>query len=218
MRPRLLQHLKEGRSVAYASDAGTPLVADPGLKLAQAAIELDLPVISVPGPSAVLAALTVAGLPTDQFYFAGFLPAKAGARHRQLDALAALPATQVLFEAPQRIKTLLSEVARSHGADRPMALCRELTKKFETVLRGSVAEVSEALTQAPKGELVLVLGGAPSAPWSQDQIDLDLLQMLKDHSVKDAVNLVCETSGAPRKTVYARALALKSDPSDADEF
>ncbi|MEO1551907.1 MAG: 16S rRNA (cytidine(1402)-2'-O)-methyltransferase [Pseudomonadota bacterium] len=211
IRPRLLAELAEGRSLAYASDAGTPLVADPGLKLAQAAIEAGLPVISVPGPSAVMAALTVAGLPTDQFYFAGFLPPKATARRVQLDMLAQLPATQVLFEAPSRIVGLLSDAVQSHGAPRPAALCRELTKKFEEIQRHPLGTLAAQVSAPPKGELVLVIGGAKAQAWTEADIDTALTIALRDGSVKDAVNLVCETIGAPKKVVYQRALALKQD-------
>ena len=155
MGPRLLAHLAEGRSVAYASDAGTPLIADPGYRLATEAIAAGHPVRAAPGASAVLAALAVAGLPTDRFLFAGFLPPKAAARARAIAELAAVPATLVLYEAPGRTPDTLAALAEGLG-DRPAALCRELTKLHEEVVRAPLSDLAQR--PAPRGEVVLVVG------------------------------------------------------------
>lgn len=158
MRPRLIAALAEGKSVAYASEAGTPLIADPGYQLTRAAIEAGHRVFSAPGPSAVLAALTVSGLPTDRFVFAGFAPPQAGARKRFLTELAEIPATVVLYESPKRVHRILGELAESLGKDRKAALCRELTKRFEEVRRGTLADLLEGLgDDAVRGEVVILI-------------------------------------------------------------
>ncbi|MDE3123207.1 MAG: rRNA small subunit methyltransferase 1, partial [Paracoccaceae bacterium] len=141
-RPRLLRDLGEGRSVAYASEAGTPLVADPGYQLSRAAIAQGYPVFAAPGPSAVLAALTVSGLPTDRFLFAGFPPATAGARKRFFESFAAAQATLVFYESPKRVSRTLGEMCDSLGQERQAAVCRELTKRFEEVSRGTLGDLA----------------------------------------------------------------------------
>ena len=163
-RPRILQALREGRSVACVSDAGTPLVADPGFALARAAIAEDLPVTAVPGPSALLAALTVAGLPTDRFFFAGFLAVRGRARQDALKDLTTVPGTLVLFENPRRVRETLIDLGQTLGEMRQAALCRELTKRFEEVLRGSLAELADRVGTTPlRGEVVIVVGPARAA-------------------------------------------------------
>jgi 16S rRNA (cytidine1402-2'-O)-methyltransferase len=158
VRPRLLAALAEGKSVAYASEAGTPLVADPGFQLARAAIAEGFAVLSAPGPSAVLAALTVSGLPTDRFLFAGFPPVGAGDRARFLEEMASVAATVVLYESPKRVGRLLGELVHNFGGDRQAAVCRELTKRFEDVSRGTLeALAGQFAGQAVKGEIVVVI-------------------------------------------------------------
>ncbi len=147
MRPRLLRALAEGKSVAYASEAGTPLVADPGYQLARAAIEAGHPVLAAPGPSAVLAALTVSGLPSDRFLFAGFPPTGAGDRARFLAELGGVQATLILYESPKRVHRLLSELRDSLGGEREAVVCRELTKRFEEVTRGPLATLAEQFAE-----------------------------------------------------------------------
>ncbi|MGL5009401.1 MAG: 16S rRNA (cytidine(1402)-2'-O)-methyltransferase, partial [Paracoccaceae bacterium] len=162
VRARLVRALEDGKSVAYASEAGTPLVADPGYQLSRAAIAAGVPVIAAPGASAVLCALMVAGLPTDRFLFAGFPPTTEKARVGFLAELAPLQATVVVYESPKRIHRLLASALETHGADRNAVLCRELTKKFEEVLRGTLAEIAAAVAERElKGEIVLLLDRAP---------------------------------------------------------
>jgi 16S rRNA (cytidine1402-2'-O)-methyltransferase len=167
--PGLVRRLSEGASVAVVTDAGSPGVADPGYPLVRAALEAGITVVSVPGPSAVIAALQVSGLPTDAFTFVGFLPVKAGARRRRLEALSGRRETVVAFESPHRIEACLEDLDAVWG-ERPIALARELTKTFEEVLRGTAREVREALTPEKKrGEMVLVLGGlGRRAPGERD--------------------------------------------------
>ncbi len=208
VRPRLLRYLAEGKSVAYASEAGTPLVADPGFQLAQAAIAEGVPVISAPGPSAVLAALSVAGLPTDRFLFAGFPPVAKGARASWLAELASFPATLVLYESPRRAQRLLAEMSEPFGPERRVAVCRELTKRFEEITRGTLAEVAQALEgRILKGEVVVVLDRDRRAPQAED-LDTALRSALKAMSVKDAAQAVAEATGLPRRQVYQRALEI----------
>jgi len=162
--PRLVERLRAGESLALVTDAGSPGIADPGYRLARAASEAGLRVESVPGPSALIAALQVSGLPTDRFTFAGFLPVKPGARRRMLEELAERRETVVVFEAPHRIEKALADLEQVWGS-RPIALARELTKTFEQVLRGSAAEVRAALgAEQRRGEMVLVLSGLNFAP------------------------------------------------------
>ncbi len=157
--PRLLAELAAGRNVALVTDAGSPCLSDPGFPLVRAAVAAGVRVVTVPGPSAVIAALQVSGLPTDAFTFAGFLPVKSAARRRRLEALAERPETIVAFESPHRIEACLEDLEAVWGA-RPMALARELTKLHEDVVRGTPAEVRAALTpERRRGEMVLVLSG-----------------------------------------------------------
>lgn len=212
MAPRILGALAAGKSVAYASEAGTPLVSDPGFVLVRAAVAAGWPVFARPGASAVLAALTVAGLPSDRFLFAGFLPAAAGERARTLAELAAVPATLVLYESPRRVRRSLQELIQACGGDRRAALCRELTKRHEQVLRGSLDEIAAALGDAdPKGEIVLVIDRAPARVADEDSLRAALGEALKTMSVKDAATFVAQSEGAPRRMVYQIALELGRD-------
>ena len=218
MRPRLLRALAEGKSVAYASEAGTPLVADPGYQLSRAAIAAGHPVIAAPGPSAVLAALTVAGLPTDRFLFAGFPPPAAGARQRFLAELGEVQATLVLYESPKRISRLLGELSESLGAERQAAVCRELTKRFEEVSRGTLGELAAAFaTREVKGEIVVLVDRAGPVRATEAGLEAALRQALTGQSRKDAVAAVSAALGLPRREVYQAALALGAEDGTEEE-
>ena len=209
VRPRLLRALKEGKSVAYASEAGTPLIADPGFQLARAAIAEGFTVLAAPGPSAVLAALTVSGLPSDRFLFAGFPPTGAGDRARFLAELGQVPATLILYESPKRINRLLTEMADAFGKDRLAAVCRELTKRFEEVSRGTLGELAEAFTgRAVKGEIVVLVDRPGERVVDAASIEAALRDALAHGSVKDAAAEVSAALNLPRKDVYRMALQL----------
>jgi 16S rRNA (cytidine1402-2'-O)-methyltransferase len=210
-RPALLRRLAAGGSVALVSDAGTPLVSDPGYKLLREAIRAGIAVTALPGPSAALAALQLSGLPTDRFLFAGFLPSRAAQRRRALAELAPVPATLIVFETAPRLAASLADMAELFG-DRPAAVARELTKLFEEVRRDRLAALAAHYAEAgpPKGEIVVVVGAPqPAAPATAGEIDAALEAALAGMSLKDAVAAVAAATGEPRKAVYARALALK---------
>jgi 16S rRNA (cytidine1402-2'-O)-methyltransferase len=209
-RPKLLRRLAEGEAVALVSDAGTPLISDPGFKLVRDACAAGFAVTTLPGPSSVLAALTVAGLPTDRFTFAGFLPAKQTARRARLTELSRIDATLVLFESGSRVQETLADLASIMGS-REAAICRELTKLHEEVLRSSLAELAAQVDQLEtRGEFVLVIGppDADAQVMSGDSLDELLRDALAHSSLKDAVAEAVELSGRPRREVYARALEL----------
>jgi len=209
VRPRLLRALKDGRSVAYAPEAGTPLIADPGFQLGRAAIAEGFAVLAAPGPSAVLAALTVSGLPSDRFLFAGFPPTGAGDRARFLAELRQVPATLILYESPKRINRLLTEMADAFGKDRLAAVCRELTKRFEDVSRGTLGQLSEAFAgRAVKGEIVVLVDRPGDRVVDQASIETALRDALARGSVKDAAAEVSAALNLPRKDVYRMALQL----------
>lgn len=209
VRPRLMRALAEGRSVAYASEAGTPLVADPGYQLGRAAIEAGHPVTAAPGPSAVLAALTVSGLPTDRFLFAGFPPAAAGARKRFWAELAAVPATLVIYESPKRVSRTLAELCETWGEERQAAVCRELTKRFEEVSRGTLSALADGYAaRQVKGEVVLVVDRPHAAAPEEGALEAALQEALARLSRKDAVAEVATAMGLPRRQVYQAALKM----------
>jgi 16S rRNA (cytidine1402-2'-O)-methyltransferase len=215
VRPRILQALAGGARIALISDAGTPLVSDPGYKLVRAALDAGQRVTAVPGPSAVMAALTVAGLPTDSFHFAGFLPAKSTGRRRRLADLAAIPATVVLFEAPGRVADLMADVAAVLGPSRPVVLARELTKLHETVQAGAAGDIAARLAaEPPRGEcVVLIAPPEPAAgPGAVDAgaLDAALLAALQTASASAAAKAVADRFGLSKSDVYARVLALKA--------
>ncbi len=218
MRPKIIARLKEGQALALISDAGTPLVSDPGYKLVEAVLAEGFAVVPVPGPSAVLAALVAAGLPTDRFFFEGFLPSKSTARRERLSELSSIPATLVFFESPHRLVEMLHDAQDILG-DRLAAVARELTKLYETIRRGTLSTLFAEYESAsrPKGEIVVLIGAATDTT-SDNQKGADLDERLKLHlthlSVKDAVAVAVEETGLPRRQVYARAVSLAKGDSD----
>ena len=217
-RPKILQQLAEGISIALVSDAGTPLVSDPGFKLVREVCTAGHSVTALPGPSSVLAALSVAALPTDRFFFEGFLPAKEAARRKRLAELARIDATLVLFESGGRLADTLRDLAEAMG-QRDAAICRELTKLHEDIRRAPIAELAKSLDQLEtRGEFVLVIGPPPAGAqvMQNDELDGLLRDRLKHDSVKDAVAHAVELSGRPRREVYARALELARENAAED--
>lgn len=208
----LLADLAAGLSVALVSDAGTPLVSDPGFRLSEEAIRLGIPVVPIPGPSAALAALTASGLPSDAFFFAGFLPQKTGARRERLLDLSRIPGTLILFEAPHRIRDSLEDMAAVLGDARPAAVCRELTKAFETIYRGTLPELAatfEAMERV-RGEIVVCIGPPQAeAPPSEADADALLLGLLAEMKPAKAAQEAARLTGLQRRDLYARALVLK---------
>jgi 16S rRNA (cytidine1402-2'-O)-methyltransferase len=214
MRPRLIAMLKEGRRVALISDAGLPLISDPGYKLVEQCAAEGLPMTCIPGATASLTALVLSGLPTDKFLFAGFLPPKAAARKTALAEVKTVAATLIFYETAPRLLACLGDMREILG-DRPAAVARELTKKFEEVKRGSLSELAEYYRDkgAPKGEIVVIVG-APQAgqaeSWTERALD-DLLRRMMDEegmSVKDAAGFVAAKSGIQKREIYQRALLL----------
>ncbi len=216
-RPKLLARLAAGESIALASDAGTPLISDPGFKLVRAARDAGHAVTALPGPSAALAALTVAGLPTDRFFFEGFLPVKGGARRARIAELIRIPATLVLFESGPRLARALADLATVLGP-RDAAVCRELTKLHEEVRRGDLPALARAYEDGAetRGEIVIVV--APPAEGSDQpeagEVDALLRRALQRVSMKDAVSEVATLTGQPRREIYQRALALGNETDD----
>jgi 16S rRNA (cytidine1402-2'-O)-methyltransferase len=212
----ILARLEGGEAVALVSDAGTPLVSDPGYRLVRRCIDAGLPVIAVPGASSVLAALSVSGLPTDRFLFAGFPPPRQAARRRFLAGLAGAASTLVLMESPQRLAMSLADMVEVLG-DREAAVCRELTKLFEEVRRGPLADLAAHYHEAgpPKGEVTLVIAPpAPAAGLSDGELDALIGDALEaGESVRSAADRIAAASGRPRRDVYARALGLRRDRS-----
>lgn len=205
--PRILKAIAEGKAVAYASEAGTPMVSDPGFPLARAVIAEGMAVTAAPGPSAAICALTVAGLPTDRFLFAGFAPSQKAARRSFLQDLAPIAATLVLYESPKRINQILEDCCEILGRERKIALCRELTKRFEEVIRGTVEEVRQAISGRDlKGEIVLVIGRGEKAASDAATIEAALDRALTQMTVKDAASAVAEAFDLPRREVYQMAL------------
>ena len=212
VRPRLMERLECGEAVALVSDAGTPLISDPGYKLVAAAAEAGVAVTAVPGASAGLAALTVSGLPSDRYFFAGFLPNKSAARRRALAELVPVPASLVIYESARRLPAALADMAEVLGP-RPAAVARELTKLHEEVRRGTLAALAEHYGSAgpPKGEVVVVIGPPGldvAVALSAEALDARLRAALGRESLRDAVAAVAEATGLPRKQIYARALEL----------
>jgi 16S rRNA (cytidine1402-2'-O)-methyltransferase len=214
MRPELIQRMKYGEAVALVSDAGTPLISDPGYKLVRAAADAGLAVSVLPGPSAVVAALVISGLPSDRFFFAGFLPPKQTARRAALAELMQIPATLVFFESARRLPAALADMAGVLGA-RPAAVIRELTKIHEEARRGDLAALAAhyGAEGPPKGEVVVVIGPPEESQGkvSAEDLDASLRDALRGASLRDAVAAVTAESGLPRRRVYARALRLAAE-------
>lgn len=214
MRPQILDRLAQGQAVALVSDAGTPLISDPGYKLVADAVEAGASVFAIPGASALLAALTIGGLPTDRFFFEGFLPAKSAARRARLKELESVPGTLVFYEAPGRIAEMIADASAMLGA-RAAAVTRELTKLHEEAIRGTLPEIAEMLAarDALRGEIVVLIAppgesDAVAAASHEELLDAQLREALASSSLKQAVADVAARTGQPRRIVYARALTL----------
>lgn len=206
---RLVAAVKEGQSVAYASEAGMPLIADPGFELSRLAVKEEINLTCAPGPSAVLTALALGGLPTDAFFFAGFLPNSMAARSTALEKLKDVAGTLVFYESPKRLGAMLRDAATVLGAGRSAAVCRELTKKFEELRRGSLEELSRIYEKnAPKGEIVVLVDRGHLESVNQVDIEESLRAALKEMSVRDAADMVSQAHDLPRRKVYQIALAL----------
>src|SRR6266700_5136064 len=219
VRPKILEKLAQGASIALVSDAGTPLISDPGFKLVREVCAAGHQVIALPGPSSVLSALSVAALPTDRFFFEGFLPSRETARRARLTELARIDATLVMFESGNRVQDTLADLAGIMGA-RDAAICREMTKMHEDIRRAPLAELARSAgTLETRGEFVLVIGPLPkdAQVMAEQELDELLRSQLLQGSVKDAVAHAVELSGRPRREIYARALELaKGSTKDAD--
>lgn len=216
--PRVLERLQAGQRLALVSDAGTPLVSDPGYRLVREVIAAGLPLSAIPGPNAAVMALTLSGLPPHPFLFLGFLPPKAGPRAAAVAKLraaerAGLSATLVLYEAPHRLAEALAALAEGFGPDRPAAVARELTKRFEEVRRGTLAELAaHYATHEALGEICIVIGPAPEETTGEADLDAQLREAMRGGaSLRDAAAMVAAATGLPRKQVYARALALPAE-------
>ncbi|MCK7543860.1 16S rRNA (cytidine(1402)-2'-O)-methyltransferase [Marinobacter bryozoorum] len=210
----LLDRIAGGESVALVSDAGTPLISDPGYVLVRAARQRGIRVVPVPGACAMVAALSAAGLPTDRFLFAGFLPVKTVARSKVLESLSREESTLVFYESPRRVVALLEDICNTLGEGREVVLARELTKAFETWYSGSVTDVVDALradAHSGKGEYVVMVGGSPSAGQARVAVDADrvLSLLVPELPLKKAVKVAAELTGVPRNELYQRALELK---------
>lgn len=206
---KLVDAIREGRSVAYASEAGMPLIADPGFELARAVAAAGLMLTCAPGPSALPTALALGGLPTDAFFFAGFLPSSSSARKAALETLSEIPGTLVFYESPKRLGAMLRDAGDVLGPDRQGAVCRELTKKFEEVQRNSLTELAELYAgKAPKGEIVVLIDRVRSGSDKEIDLEVELQDALTEHSMRDAVDMVANAHGLPRRKVYQAALAM----------
>lgn len=206
---RAIRDLESGKRIAMISDAGTPLLSDPGFKLVRAATAAGIPVISIPGASAALTALTASGLPTDSFFFAGFLPPKQVARRARLAELSQIPGSLVIFEAPHRVAETLADMADVLG-ERPAAIARELTKLHEDIVRGSLRTLAEAtFGETLKGEIVLVVGPGQAKPVSDETISARLAEALEGMSLKDAAKALAEELGVPKARIYGLGIKAK---------
>jgi 16S rRNA (cytidine1402-2'-O)-methyltransferase len=221
--PALVARMQRGARMALVSDAGTPLVSDPGYRLVRAAVEAGVPVSAVPGPNAAVMALVLSGLPPQPFLFAGFPPPRSAARLAGFATLraaerAGLSATLVWHEAPHRLAEALADLLSAFG-ERPAAVCRELTKRFEEVRRGTLAELAAHYAAHPaRGEITVVVGPAAEETADADDLDASLRRALQGASVRDAAAVVAAATGLPRKLVYARALELSDERYDVDSF
>jgi 16S rRNA (cytidine1402-2'-O)-methyltransferase len=209
-RPRILKALAAGQSVAYASEAGTPMIADPGYHLVREVQSAGFGVTSLPGPSAVITALTLGGLPTDIFTFAGFLPSTKSARRKVLKSFENVQGTLVFYESPKRISAMIKDAADVLGGAREGRICRELTKKFEEVIGGTLESLSDALTERSlKGEIVVLIGKGAAPELSRDTLVAELESLLKDMSLRDAADRLAEDTGIKRREIYQIGLELQ---------
>ena len=209
---KLIELLKSGKHIALISDAGTPLVSDPGFRLVKACHDEKIGVSPVVGASAVIGALSVAGLPSDQFYFVGFLPAKTTARQNQLNSLKHITATLIFYEAPNRILACLDDMIAVFGSDRKVTLCREISKTFETIYPSTLANLKtfvENDSNQQKGEIVLVVAGFEKIDDDDGEHDALLKRLLQDLSIKKASQLVADITGAKKNAIYQRALMIE---------
>jgi len=210
VRDRVIGAIAQGQAVAYVSEAGTPLLADPGFQLARAVRAAGHPVQAVPGASALLAALAVSGLPTDRFHFAGFLPNAQAARRAALSGLRDQHGTVVLYESPRRLPALVADIAETLGAGREVVVCRELTKRFEERLSGTAEDLARRLAHHPvKGECVVLIAPGPEDVAGDEAVRAALVNAMETMRVKDAATAVAGAMGRPRREVYQMALALK---------
>ncbi|MER5863751.1 16S rRNA (cytidine(1402)-2'-O)-methyltransferase [Kitasatospora sp. NPDC002040] len=215
--PELVEALQNGSRVLLVTDAGMPSVSDPGYRLVDAAVAVGIKVTAVPGPSAVLTALALSGLPVDRFTFEGFLPRKNGDRARTLAELKAEPRTMVFFEAPHRIAECLTAMAEAFGADRPAAVCRELTKTYEEIKRGGLADLAAWAADGVRGEITVVVAGAPpAAPQHLTPAELARLVTLREEEAgerrKEAIASVAAELGLPKREVFDAMVAAKKQP------
>ncbi|GAB3357035.1 16S rRNA (cytidine(1402)-2'-O)-methyltransferase [Modestobacter lapidis] len=211
--PGLVAAMRDGATVLLLTDAGMPSVSDPGYTLVRAAVDAGIVVTSVPGPSAVVTALAVSGLPCDRFCFEGFLPRKGGERRAALAALAAEPRTMVFYESPHRLADALVDAAAAFGDDRPAAVCRELTKTHEEVRRGSLASLAAWAAEGVRGEITLVVAGAVAGPSSLSPAELAAEVAIEEAAGatrKDAIRTIVARTGLPRRVVYDAVVAAKS--------
>lgn len=208
-RPKIMEMLRDGKHVALVSDAGTPLVSDPGFKLARDVLAEGIYVTALPGASSVLSALCLSGLPSDRFFFAGFLPAKQEARAKEIASLAAIPSTLILFESAKRLSETLGALQKGLG-NRQAAVVRELTKLYEETKRGTLEDLVRYYNESgePKGEIVLVIAPPVAESASDSDIESKLTLLLSSHGVKEAASIVAEETGRPRKEIYSLALSL----------
>lgn len=210
MRGRIVGAIAAGQSVAYVSEAGTPLVADPGYALGRAVIEAGLPLSAAPGASAVLTALTVSGLPTDRFLFVGFLAAAKAQRESEIAELRDMPFTLIFYESPKRVSEMLGSLAQIMGMDRQAVVCRELTKRFEQVSRGTLAELAAEFDgKTPRGEIVVLVGRAGATEVLPATVQAALREAMKTMRLKDAATLVAGAMGLSRRLVYQTALTME---------
>ncbi len=214
--PQLLRRLAQGEEGALVSDAGTPLINDPGFELVRAALEAGHRVVPVPGPSAVLAALVASGLPAERFLYLGYLPRKPGPRRRALQEVAHLPFTLIFLETPQRLVDTLEDMAAVFGGERRIAVAHELTKVHESFLRTTLADALAYYRQhPPKGEFTLVVEGAPQRRWTEEELDAAILEGLaRGESPKTLAKALAQASGRPRSDIYRRILALREREED----
>ena len=212
--PKLIEILQSGQSIALISDAGTPLISDPGFRLVRACHQAGIKVSPVVGASAAIAALSVAGLPSDKFYFYGFLPAKTTGRQSELAKIKDLTATLIFYEAPHRIVECIDDMITVLGDNRQVTFCREITKTFETIYPSTLGELKQFVASdanQQKGEMVLVVAGANDSVNDEGKHDALLKRLLQDLSVKKAAQLASDITGAKKNALYERALILKDD-------